>query len=138
MEFSRPEYQSGLLFPSLGDLSNPGIEPRSPQIQADSLPAELRRKPKNTGVSSLSLLQRIFLTYELNRGGQVPESARTHVGTSGPQEYTQASTRRPQESMGGRGRAPPGQLPVEQWPGFPVAAQSPVSWLSDTPAPVPG
>ena len=27
-------------FPSLGDLPNPGIEPRSPALQADSLPAE--------------------------------------------------------------------------------------------------
>ena len=41
MEFSRPEYWSGLPFPSPGDLSNPGIEPRSPAFQADSLPAEL-------------------------------------------------------------------------------------------------
>ena len=34
--FSRPEYWSGLLFPSLGDLSDPGIEPMSPALQADS------------------------------------------------------------------------------------------------------
>ena len=38
MEFSRPEYWSG--FPSLGDLPNPGMETRSPALQADSLPAE--------------------------------------------------------------------------------------------------
>ena len=36
-------------------------------MQADSLPAELPGKPKNTGVGSLSLLQWIFLTQELNR-----------------------------------------------------------------------
>ena len=41
MEFSRPEYWSGLPFPSPGDLPNPGIEARSPTLQADSLPAEL-------------------------------------------------------------------------------------------------
>ena len=40
MEFSRPEYWSGSPFPSPGDLPNPGIEPRSPTLQADSLPAE--------------------------------------------------------------------------------------------------
>ena len=40
MEFSRPEYWSGWPFPSPGDLPNPGIEPRSPALQADSLPAE--------------------------------------------------------------------------------------------------
>ena len=43
-------------FPSLGDLPNPGIEPRSPALQADSLPAEPPGKPKNTGVGSLFLL----------------------------------------------------------------------------------
>ena len=47
-------------FPFCGDLPNPGIEPRSPALQADSLPAEPQGKPKNTGVGSLSLLQQIF------------------------------------------------------------------------------
>ena len=56
-EFSRPEYCSGWPFPSPGDLPNPGIEPRSPAVQADSLPAEPQGKPKNTGVGSLCLLQ---------------------------------------------------------------------------------
>ena len=37
MEFSRQEYWSGLPFPSPGDLPNPGIEPRTPALQADSL-----------------------------------------------------------------------------------------------------
>ena len=36
MEFSRPEYWNGLLFPSPGVLPNPGIEPRSPALQTDS------------------------------------------------------------------------------------------------------
>ena len=40
MEFSRPEYWSGWPFPSPGDLSNSGIKPRSPALQADSLPSE--------------------------------------------------------------------------------------------------
>ena len=40
MEFSRPEYWSGKPFPSLGDLPNTGMEPRSPTLQVDSLPAE--------------------------------------------------------------------------------------------------
>ena len=42
MGFSRQEYWSGLPFPSPGDLPNPETEPRSPALQADSLPAELR------------------------------------------------------------------------------------------------
>ena len=37
MGFSRQEYWSGLPFPSLGVLSNPGAEPRSPALQVDSL-----------------------------------------------------------------------------------------------------
>ena len=40
MEFSRQEYWSGLPFPILGDLPNPGIEPESPALHADSLPSE--------------------------------------------------------------------------------------------------
>ena len=40
--FSRHEYWNGLPFPSPGDLPNPGIEPGSPALQADSLPTELR------------------------------------------------------------------------------------------------
>ena len=38
MGFSRQEYWSGLLFPSPKDIPNPGIEPWSPALQADSLP----------------------------------------------------------------------------------------------------
>ena len=45
MGFSRQEYWSGLPFPSPGDLLNPGTEPRSPALQADSLPTELQGKP---------------------------------------------------------------------------------------------
>ena len=60
--------QARIPFPSPGDFPNPGIEPRSPVLQADSLPAELQKKPKNTGVGSLSLLQRIFPNQESNCG----------------------------------------------------------------------
>ena len=65
MKFSRPE---SWLVPSPGHLPNPRIEPRSPSLQEDSLPAEPPGKPKNTGVGSLSLLQQIFPTQESNRG----------------------------------------------------------------------
>ena len=40
MEFSRQVYWSGLPYPSPGDLPDPGIEPRSPALQADALPSE--------------------------------------------------------------------------------------------------
>ena len=45
MGFSRKEYWSGLPFPSPGDLPDPGIEPGSPTLQADSLPFEPLGKP---------------------------------------------------------------------------------------------
>ena len=45
MEFSRQEYWSGLPFPFSGDLPDPKIEPRSPALQADSLPSALPGKP---------------------------------------------------------------------------------------------
>ena len=44
MEFSRQEYWSGLPFPPLGDLPNPGIKPKSPALQADSFLSEPSRK----------------------------------------------------------------------------------------------
>ena len=60
MGFSRQEYSNGLPFPLPGNLPNPGIQPRSPTLQADALPSEPPGKPdplsmgflpgKNTGV----------------------------------------------------------------------------------------
>ena len=50
------------------NLPNPGIEPRSPTFQADSLLSKPPGKPMNTGVDNLSLLQGIFLTQESNQG----------------------------------------------------------------------
>ena len=46
MGFSRQECRSGLLFPSPGDLPDPGNEPESPALQADALPSEPPGKPK--------------------------------------------------------------------------------------------
>ena len=50
MGFSRQDYWSGYPFPSLGYLPDPGIEPRSPALLADSLPAELPGKPHSLKV----------------------------------------------------------------------------------------
>ena len=58
----------GILSLLQGTLPNPEIESRSPALQVDSLPAETLGKPKTTGVGSLSLLQGIFPTQELNQG----------------------------------------------------------------------
>ena len=48
MEFSRQEYWSGLPFPFPGDLPDPGIEPRSPALQADALLSEPPERPLYT------------------------------------------------------------------------------------------
>ena len=45
MGFPRQGYWSGLPFPCPGDHPNPGIEPGSPALQADSLPTELQGSP---------------------------------------------------------------------------------------------
>ena len=58
----------GSILPPPEDLTNPGIEPRPPALQEDSLPAEPPGKPKNTGRGSLFLLQQIFLIHKLNCG----------------------------------------------------------------------
>ena len=55
-EFSRPEYWSGLPFPSPGDLLSPGIEHRSPALQADSLP------PKPPGKETTDLINTTVFT----------------------------------------------------------------------------
>ena len=59
MGFSRQEYQSGLPFPSPGDLPNPKIKPRSPALQADSLLFEPPEKP------SISVLGQLLTTAEM-------------------------------------------------------------------------
>ena len=41
MEFSKQEYWSGLPFPSPGDLPDPEIKPRSPALEADSIPTSI-------------------------------------------------------------------------------------------------
>ena len=52
--FSRQEYWYGLPFPSPGDLPNPGIEPKCPTLQADSLPSEPPEKPNQRPTFHLS------------------------------------------------------------------------------------
>ena len=55
MGFSRQEYWSGLPFPSPGDLPDPGIEPRSPALQADALTSEPPGKTAKVITKSNSL-----------------------------------------------------------------------------------
>ena len=48
MGFSRQEYWSGLPFPTSGDLRDPGVQPRSPVLRADSLLSEPPRLPSDS------------------------------------------------------------------------------------------
>ena len=50
MGFSRQEYCSGLPFPFPEDLPNPGIERRSPALQADALTSQLPGKLPGAGI----------------------------------------------------------------------------------------
>ena len=64
MGFPRQEHCNGLPFPTPGDLPDPGIEPRSPALQADSLPSE---PPGNSDLDSwLSLSQPGFNPWSRN------------------------------------------------------------------------
>ena len=67
MGFCRQKYWSGLPFPSPGDLPDPGIEPRSPALQADVLTSEPPGKPpgrrKERGNKELVLPFHEVLTY---------------------------------------------------------------------------
>ena len=68
MEIFQARTLEWVFMPFSRDLPNPGIEPRSPSLQADSLPSEPPGEPKNTGMGSLSLLQGFFPTQEQNLG----------------------------------------------------------------------
>ena len=55
--FSRQEYWSGLPCPPPGDHPSPGIEPRSPALQADSLPPGKSLREVKTSQNACSLLE---------------------------------------------------------------------------------
>ena len=70
MGSSRQEYWSGLPFPSPGDLPNPGIEPRSPALQADALPSEpqgksIRQERGLRNHTSVSIIQNPLIVQDL-------------------------------------------------------------------------
>ena len=59
MGFPGQDYWSGLPFPSPGDLLDPGVEPGSPALQADSLPSEPPEKPNFIHKSEMKSLSRV-------------------------------------------------------------------------------
>ena len=59
MEFSRQDYSSGLLLPPPGDLPDPGIKPRSPALQTNSLPSEPPGKDRGQLLISQERMKRL-------------------------------------------------------------------------------
>ena len=84
MEFSRQECWRGSPFPSPGDLPDPGIEPRSPALQAHALPSEPPRKP-NVSVGFHKCLYFLSESAELvgRTRGSAQQDARA-LSTRGP------------------------------------------------------
>ena len=88
MEFFRQEYWTGSPFPSPGDLTNTGIEPRCPALQADSLLSEPLGKPlasfSSVQFSSVQLCLTVWDSMNLRTPGlpvhhQLTEFTQTHV-----------------------------------------------------------
>ena len=72
--FSRQEYWRGQPLPSPGDFSNQGIEPRSPALQADTLPSEPPGKPKTFLGRANDEFFVIHILPEAYRGGLTEDS----------------------------------------------------------------
>ena len=68
MESSRQEYWNGLPFPSAGDLPDPGIEPRSPTLQADSLRPEPPGKPAKDTSKKPVEWEKLFINHIFDKG----------------------------------------------------------------------
>ena len=66
-----------------GNLPNPGIEPRPPALQVDSLPIEPQGKPKNTGVGSRSLLKHRTHTYTIEYYSAIKRMKFCHLQQQG-------------------------------------------------------
>ena len=60
--FSRQEYWSGLPFPSVGDLPNPGIETGSPVLQVDSTVGAIRRLSLNRSLFRVTCMCALGMT----------------------------------------------------------------------------
>ena len=78
MKFSRQEYWSGLPIPSPRDLPDPAIEPRSPALQADSLPSEPPGKPPFIG-NLYNYITCIFISINLAYEGTEVRVSTLHL-----------------------------------------------------------
>ena len=74
MGFPRQEYWSQLPFPSPGDLPDPGIEPTSPVLQADTLPLSHKESPLSNNIKWIFIIinrcmcfKKVNFTYEMRQ-----------------------------------------------------------------------
>ena len=93
VEFFRQKYWSGLPFPFPRDLSDPGIEPGSPTLQADSLPSEPPEKPNHIVITiffalSYTIIFAILLQFFLFNHGYCFQSCTVLNNTWLPQGQT--------------------------------------------------
>ena len=111
-KLSRQEYWSGLAFPPPGDLPNPGMEPRSPTLQADALSSEPPGKPtskiwwqRDSGFHYLCLL-----LLAVSEGRQLLCCEVTHQRGSCPKQ--QRSTENHVSELGNESLPSPGKPSV--------------------------
>ena len=95
--FSRQEHGSGLPFPSPGDLSDPGIKPRSSALQADTSPSEPPGKPLAHERAQSSLLSRTTGDQGPAPAGLLRSAVRRAGGGKAADEQTEARPTEHQE-----------------------------------------
>ena len=96
LEFSRQGFWAGLPFPSPGYLPDPGIEPRSPELQADTLLSEPPGKPHGLYSPWNSPGQNVeWVTFPLSRESSQP-GGRTQVSSIAGGFFTSRATREAQ------------------------------------------
>ena len=79
MGFSRQEYWSGLPCPPPGDLPNPGIEPMSPTLQADSLLSELPGKPNQFARAAIAKSHKLDGLCNKNELSHSPRGCKSEI-----------------------------------------------------------
>ena len=108
MRFSKQEYWHGLPFPSPEDLPNPGIEPWSPALQADSSPTELQGNMLSRFLIASVLRRKHLLMSWL----QLPSAVilETQVQFLGQEDLLE-------KEMATHSSIPPGRIPWTEEPG---------------------
>ena len=83
MEILKARILEWVAIPPRGNLPNPGIKPRSPAVQVDSLPAELPGKPINCQIQPSHFMKKEtrFLVKQVTCLGSYNKSVKTETRT---------------------------------------------------------